>query len=94
MRNVLRATYYRFVALLGHHGCGLMSPIYVPPEQFDFLTRFEGADPENPGGLVRAEFFVVRGLKISNLTITEGQLLGVPPTGLDAIRQKLIPTRG
>jgi hypothetical protein len=41
---------------------------YVPPERFDFLTRFEGADPENPEGTVRAEFFIVRGLRVSDLT--------------------------
>jgi|ERR1700722_9868931 8-oxo-dGTP pyrophosphatase MutT (NUDIX family) len=35
---------------------------YVPPERFDFLTRFEGADPENPEGTVRAEFLLSAGL--------------------------------
>jgi 8-oxo-dGTP diphosphatase len=65
---------------------------YVPPERFDFLTRFEGADPEKPGGIVRAEFFVIRGLKVSDLAITEGQLLVVQPAELDAIRQKLTPS--
>jgi 8-oxo-dGTP pyrophosphatase MutT (NUDIX family) len=65
---------------------------YVPPERFDFLTRLEGRDPENPGGIVHAEFFIVRGLRVADLTITEGQLLVVRPTELDAIRQKLTPS--
>jgi 8-oxo-dGTP diphosphatase len=65
---------------------------YVPPERFEFLTRFEGADPEKPGGIVRAEFFVIRGLKVTDLTITEGQLLVVQPTKLDAIRLKPTPS--
>jgi 8-oxo-dGTP diphosphatase len=63
---------------------------YVPPERFDFLTRF--ADPENPEGTVRAEFFIVRGLMVSDLTITEGQLLVVETSELNAIRQKLTPS--
>jgi 8-oxo-dGTP diphosphatase len=65
---------------------------YVPPERFDFLTRFEGPDPENPGETVHAEFFIVHGLEIANLTITEGQLLVVQPTELAAIHQKLTPS--
>src|ERR1700723_4115109 len=44
---------------------------YVPPERFDFLTKFEGAGPENANGIVHAEFFVVRGFRVSDLTITE-----------------------
>src|ERR1700733_4323391 len=44
---------------------------YVPPERFDFLTRFEGADPENPAGTVHAEFFIVRGLRICDFKVTE-----------------------
>jgi hypothetical protein len=59
---------------------------YVPPERFDFLTRFEGADPENPEGTVRAVFFIVRGLSVSGLTITEGQLLVVEASELNATR--------
>jgi len=50
---------------------------YVPPERVDLLTRLEGADPENPEGTVGAEFFIVRGLRVSDLTITAGQLLVV-----------------
>jgi 8-oxo-dGTP diphosphatase len=65
---------------------------YVPPERFDFLTRFEGADPENPEGTVRAECFIVRGLRVSDLTITEGQLVVVEASELNAIRQKLTPS--
>src|ERR1700723_2840640 len=52
-----------------------------------FYTRFEGADPENPEGTVRAECFIVRGLRVSDLTITEGQLLVVEASELNAIRQ-------
>jgi 8-oxo-dGTP diphosphatase len=65
---------------------------YVPPERFDFLTAFEGADPENPGGSLHAEFFIVRGLRVSDLTITEGQLLVIEPSELNAIRLKLTPS--
>lgn len=61
----------------------------MPPERFDFLTRFQGADPETPGGTLHAEFFIIRGLRASDLTITEGQLLVVQPKQLNAIRQKL-----
>jgi 8-oxo-dGTP diphosphatase len=64
---------------------------YVPPERFKFLARFEGADPENPGGNVRAEYFVVRGLRVSDLKVTEGQLLVVQPREISAIRPKLTP---
>jgi 8-oxo-dGTP diphosphatase len=65
---------------------------YVPPERFEFLTEFEGKDPENPGGTVHAKFFVVRGLRVRDLLVTEGQLLVAQPTELDAIRQKLTPS--
>ena len=56
------------------------------------FSRFEGADPENPEGTVRAECFIVRGLRVSDLTITEGQLLVVEASELNAIRQKLTPS--
>jgi 8-oxo-dGTP diphosphatase len=65
---------------------------YVPPERFDFLIRFEGADPENPKGTLHAEFFLVRELRVSDLTVTEGQLLVVQPNELNSIRQKLTPS--
>ena len=64
---------------------------YVPPGRFDFLTSFKGPAPENPGGTVHAEFFIVRGLTVSELKITEGQRLVVQPTELAAIHQKLTP---
>jgi hypothetical protein len=56
------------------------------------FSRFEGADPENPEGTVRAECFIVRGLRVSGLTITEGQLLVVEASELNAIPQKLTPS--
>jgi 8-oxo-dGTP diphosphatase len=41
---------------------------------------------------IYAEFFVVRGLRVSDLTVTEGQLLVVEPTQLAAIDDKLTPS--
>ena len=64
----------------------------MPPERFEFVTRFEGPDPEKPGASLHAEFFIVRGLRVSDLTITEGQLFVIHPTDINAIRQKLTPS--
>jgi 8-oxo-dGTP diphosphatase len=65
---------------------------FIPPSEFRYLTEYDGPDPEVFGGTVHAALFVVRGLTVRNLVVTEGKLLIVSRADLAAIAQKLTPT--
>ncbi len=44
------------------------------PERFERLAGFEGEDPETGEGMLRAEYFIVRGVPAEDLVVTEGEL--------------------
>jgi hypothetical protein len=58
-----------------------------------FSRGLKAPIPKIPKGLfAQSECFIVRGLRVSDLTITEGQLLVVEASELNTIRQKLTPS--
>ena len=65
---------------------------YLPPERFEPLVSRVGPDSEVPGGTVRAEFFVVRGVPVDKLNVTEGSLKIVLVDELDQITDVLTPS--
>jgi 8-oxo-dGTP diphosphatase len=65
---------------------------FVPAEMFEFLTRFEGADLDVPGGAVRGDFFVTRNIPAEALTITEGSMLIVNQHQVRDIETNLTPS--
>src|ERR1700722_18303 len=64
---------------------------FVPAERFEYLASLSGEDVDVEGGLLRAEFFVVSGIPVESLTITEGALLVARPEEVIKIDQKLAP---
>jgi 8-oxo-dGTP diphosphatase len=65
---------------------------FVPAERFEYLASLSGADVDVEGGLLRAEFFVVSGIPVESLTITEGALLVARPEEVIKIDHKLAPS--
>src|SRR5215471_3678285 len=47
---------------------------YFLPERFEAIASRSGPDTEVPGGLFRAEFFVVRDVPVEKVKVTEGTL--------------------
>jgi 8-oxo-dGTP diphosphatase len=64
---------------------------FIPPEQFNYLAGYIGADPEVDGGTAHAEFYVSRGVPVEQLVITEGSLVAMTPDELRAFEPKLAP---
>ena len=64
---------------------------FIPQERFEYLANYEGADPETPGGVVRAEFFVARDIIVESLVVTEGSLVIIKADELTAIEPKFTP---
>ena len=65
---------------------------YLPPERFEPLVSRVGPDSEVPGGTVLAEFFVVRGVPVDKLSVTEGSLKIVLVEELNQIADVLTPS--
>ena len=65
---------------------------FVPAERFEYLASLSGEDVDVEGGLLRAEFFVVSGIPVESLTITEGALLVARPEEVIKIDHKLAPS--
>ena len=65
---------------------------FVPAERFEYLASLSGEDVDVEGGLLRAEFFVVSGIPVESLTITEGALLVARPGEVIKIDHKLTPS--
>jgi 8-oxo-dGTP diphosphatase len=47
---------------------------FSSPERFEKIAMYAGEDIEVPGGTFRAEFFVLRNVRIDQIAITEGTL--------------------
>jgi 8-oxo-dGTP pyrophosphatase MutT (NUDIX family) len=65
---------------------------YFPPERFESIASRSGDDTEVPGGVFRAEFFVVRDVTLEKVKVTEGTLKMVAPSELSQIEDALTPT--
>lgn len=64
----------------------------VPVHRFEHLATRTGPDLDVPGGMVHGEIYVVRGVPIEQLTVTEGTLLAMHPEEIAAIASKLVPS--
>jgi 8-oxo-dGTP diphosphatase len=64
---------------------------FVPADRFEYLTSLEGSDIEVDGGILSAEFFIVRDVPTSALVVTEGSLLIIDPGQIIEIEPKLTP---
>src|ERR1700692_2415690 len=51
----------------------------VPAERFEYLASLAGKDVDTEDGSVRGEFFIVRGIPVNDLIVTEGSLLVAHP---------------
>ena len=65
---------------------------FVPAERFEYLASLSGEAVDVEGGLLRAEFFIVSGIPVESLTITEGALLVARPEEVIKIDHKLAPS--
>ena len=65
---------------------------HIPAERFQHLFSLDGADPEIPGGHLRAEFFVAYDVPTDALAITEGKLLIVPADAILEMQAELTPS--
>jgi 8-oxo-dGTP diphosphatase len=65
---------------------------YIAPERFEFLGSYEGPDLAIQGGIVCANFFVVRNVPVDRLVVSEGKPLLVSPLELGALEEKFTPT--
>lgn len=64
----------------------------VPAGNFELLARYDGADIDvEDGGRLACEVYVVRGIPVDKLVITEGALLLVRPEDVVLLEGKLTP---
>ncbi|MBC9878160.1 NUDIX domain-containing protein [Bradyrhizobium sp. INPA01-394B] len=61
------------------------------PDDFEFLVKLHGADPENIARHVNGEVFVARNVTSSDLVVTEGNLVIVHPSELSKFRSEMTP---
>jgi 8-oxo-dGTP diphosphatase len=66
--------------------------IYLEPERFEFLFRYEGPDLAIHGGTLCVHFFVVRDVPSERLVVSEGKPLFVSTAELVALEERLTPT--
>ncbi|MET4347076.1 8-oxo-dGTP diphosphatase [Bradyrhizobium sp. RT9b] len=64
----------------------------VPAHRLEHLATRTGDDLDVAGGLVHGEIYVVRGVPIDQLTVTEGTLLAIQAEEISAIGSKLVPS--
>lgn len=65
---------------------------FVPPGQFQYLSSYEGEEPDQGGAsTLHAEFFVAEDLPVQSLVVTEGLLLIIEPVKLITIDRQLTP---
>jgi 8-oxo-dGTP pyrophosphatase MutT (NUDIX family) len=62
---------------------------FVPPEHFNYLGSYAGADVDCPGGTIVAEYYFVRDVPVASINVTEGALLIVEPRELPVLMHRL-----
>jgi 8-oxo-dGTP pyrophosphatase MutT (NUDIX family) len=65
---------------------------FVPAERVEHLASLAGEDVDAQGGSIRAEFFVVRGIPVEDLIVTEGSLLVAQPVEIKEMDHRLTPS--
>ena len=61
------------------------------PDDFEFLVKLHGADPENIARHVSGEVFVARNVPSSDLVVTEGRLVIAHPSELAKFSSEMTP---
>ncbi|MCC8965151.1 NUDIX domain-containing protein [Bradyrhizobium sp. Pear76] len=62
---------------------------YLPPERFELIGRYSGADHLTPSGTLHGEVFLARDVPTDQLKVTEGRLEIVDIDELERIRGRL-----
>jgi 8-oxo-dGTP diphosphatase len=65
---------------------------FVPSERFEYLASLAGKDVDVEEGSLRAEFFIVRGIPVNDLIVTEGSLLVAYPDEVIEMDHRLTPS--
>jgi 8-oxo-dGTP diphosphatase len=66
--------------------------LFIPPERFEHLASYRGADPSLAGGTLWRELYLTRDVPVEPLRITEGSLLIVEPKDVSALVPRLAPS--
>ena len=65
---------------------------FIPPERFEHLATFRGADPYFSGGTLWRELYVIRGVPVAPLKVTEGTLFVAELRDVPALVPRLAPS--
>jgi 8-oxo-dGTP diphosphatase len=65
---------------------------FIPPERFEHLATFRGPDPFIAGGTLWRELYVIRGVPVEPLRITEGILFIAEMRDVPALVPRLAPS--
>lgn len=66
--------------------------LVLPPERFEHLAIFAGADPDVQGGTARGECYVLRNVDIDALNVKEGTLFPVDTRMMFPLIPRLTPS--
>lgn len=64
---------------------------FVPPERFEFIFSQEGPDLDRAGGTASAVFYLVKGIPVDAVSVTEGSLLIAWPEELPDLAPRMTP---
>jgi 8-oxo-dGTP diphosphatase len=66
---------------------------FIPPERFEYLASYDATDVDADGDtIVHGEFFVVRGVPVEEVMVTEGTLFIAELGELSALEHRLSPS--
>jgi 8-oxo-dGTP diphosphatase len=66
--------------------------VFIPPDRFEPLASYRGADPSMAGATLRRELYLTRDVPVEPLRITEGSLVIVEPKAVSALLPRLAPS--
>jgi 8-oxo-dGTP pyrophosphatase MutT (NUDIX family) len=66
--------------------------VFIPPERFEHLASYRGADPAIAGASLWRELYLTRDVPVEPLRITEGSLLIVEPKDVSGLVPRLAPS--
>src|SRR5262245_60125319 len=66
--------------------------VFIPPERFQHLASYRGADPYSAGGTLWRELYVTSDVPVEPLRVTEGSLLIAELGDLPALAPRLTPS--
>lgn len=65
---------------------------FIPAERFEHLASFRGPDPYIAGGTLWRELYVIRGVPVERLRVTEGTLFIAEMKDVPALTPRLAPS--